>query len=195
MTTTPKLLAFAGSTRKGSFNQSLVQIAAAGAREAGADVTYIDFKDYPMPLYNPDLEAEQGFPESVVEFKKLMKAHHGLLVASPEYNSSLTPLLKNAIDWASRPDEGEPPLSLTCFRGKVAAVMATSPGGTGGMRGLFHLRWILESIGVIVIPQQKAIPGAYQAFDDSGKLVDEQQDAAVRDVGKALAEVTAKLVA
>jgi NAD(P)H-dependent FMN reductase len=195
MSATPKILAFAGSARKGSFHKSLVQIAAAGARDAGAEVTYIDLKDYPMPLYDQDLEAEQGFPDSVMEFKKLMKSHHGLLLACPEYNSSITPLLKNAIDWASRPEEGEPPLSLTCFRGKTAALLATSPGGTGGMRGLVHVRSILGNIGVLVIPQQKAIPGAYQAFDENGKLVDADQDTAVRDIGRTLAEVTGKLVA
>ncbi|USR90628.1 NAD(P)H-dependent oxidoreductase [Phormidium yuhuli AB48] len=188
-----KILAFAGSSRTGSFHKALVKIAAQGAEAAGAEVTLIDLGDYPMPLYNQDLEAKEGFPDSVLAFKKLLKSHHGLLIASPEYNSSITPLLKNAIDWASRPEEGEPPLSLTCFRGKVAALMATSPGGMGGLRGLVHVRDILQNIGVIVIPQQKTISGAYQAFNEQGQLIDAEQDAAVREVGKALATVSQKL--
>ncbi|NMG58309.1 NADPH-dependent oxidoreductase [Geitlerinema sp. P-1104] len=188
-----KILAFAGSSRTGSFHKALVKIAAQGAEAAGADVTVIDLGDYPMPLYNQDLEAKEGFSDSVLAFKKLLKSHQGLLIASPEYNSSITPLLKNAIDWASRPEEGEPPLSLTCFRGKVAALMATSPGGMGGLRGLVHVRDILQNIGVTVIPQQKTISGAYQAFDEQGHLTDSEQDTAVRELGKALAAVTQKL--
>ncbi|OAB56077.1 NADPH-dependent FMN reductase [Phormidium willei BDU 130791] len=190
---TAKILALAGSSRQGSFHKALVKIAAQGAEAAGAEVTVIDLGEYPMPLYNQDLEAKEGFSETVLAFKKLLKAHDGLLIASPEYNSSITPLLKNAIDWASRPEEGEPPLSLTCFRGKVAALMATSPGGMGGLRGLVHVRDILQNIGVMVIPQQKTISGSYQAFDDQGNLTDSDQDAAIRDLGKALATVVAKL--
>lgn len=193
MTGSTKILAFAGSTRKGSFNQQLVKIAAAGAEKAGAEVTVIDFKDYPMPLYNQDLEAEQGLPASVLAFKDLLKSHQGFLIACPEYNSSITPLLKNAIDWASRSEPGEPPLALTCFKGKVAAIMATSPGGMGGLRGLVHVRSILENIGVIVIPEQKALPSSYQAFTDQGQLSDEKQQEGVMAIGQRLAEVATKL--
>ena len=188
-----KILAFAGSARTGSFNKKLVQVAAEGAKQAGVEVTYIDLRDYPMPLYDEDLQKKEGFPDSVLKFKALLKSHQGFLIACPEYNSSITPLLKNAIDWASRPEEGEPPLALTCFKEKVAAIMATSPGGLGGLRGLVHVRSILESIGTIVIPEQKALPGAYQAFDEQGNLTDEKQRDSVMAIGKRLAEVTAKL--
>jgi NAD(P)H-dependent FMN reductase len=188
-----KILAFAGSARTGSFNKKLVQVAAEGAKQAGVEVTYIDLRDYPMPLYDEDLQEKEGFPDSVLKFKALLKSHQGFLIACPEYNSSITPLLKNAIDWASRPEEGEPPLALTCFKEKVAAIMATSPGGLGGLRGLVHVRSILESIGTIVIPEQKALPGAYQAFDEQGNLTDEKQRDSVMAIGKRLAEVTAKL--
>ncbi|WP_299411630.1 NAD(P)H-dependent oxidoreductase [Acaryochloris sp. IP29b_bin.148] len=188
-----KILAFAGSARVESFNKKLVKIAAAGAMDAGAEVTLIDLLDYPMPLFNEDLEAKDGLPESVLQFKALLKSHQGLLIACPEYNGSITPLLKNAIDWASRPEPEEAPMALSCFNGKVAALLATSPGGLGGMRGLVHVRAILEGIGVLVIPEQKAIPGAYQAFDEQGNLADEKQVDAVRAIANKLATVTAKL--
>lgn len=188
-----KILAFAGSARVESFNQKLVKIAAAGATDAGAEVTLIDWLDYPMPLFNEDLEAKDGLPESVLQFKALLKSHQGFLIACPEYNGSITPLLKNAIDWASRPEPEEAPMGLSCFKGKVAALLATSPGALGGIRGLVHVRAILEGIGVLVIPEQKAIPRAYQAFDDQGHLADEKQGDAVRAIATQLATVTAKL--
>ncbi len=188
-----KILAFAGSARQSSFNKKLVKIALEGAKTTGAEVTYVDLQDYPMPLFNQDLEAQEGLPETVLKFKDLMKSHQGFLIACPEYNSSITPLLKNTIDWASRPEPGEAPMSLTCFRGKVAAIMATSPGGLGGLRGLSHVHEILSNIGVLVIPQQKAISNAYQAFDENGNLVDPKQQEAIVAIGAELAQVTAKL--
>lgn len=194
MTNSPKILAFAGSARTASLNKKLVKIAVQGAQEANADVTYIDFRDFPMPLYDQDMEEKEGLPETVLQFKQLMKTHQGLLIASPEYNSSISPLLKNAIDWASRPEPGEPPLALTCFRDKVAVLMSTSPGGTGGLRGLVHVRAILGNIGVLVLPDQKTIANAYQAFDQNGNLTDEKQQMAVKNLGSQLATVLAKLV-
>lgn len=193
MTNSPKILAFAGSTREQSFNKMLVKIAAQGSKAAGAEVTFLDFRDLPMPLFDQDLEAKEGLPENVLKFKQLMKAHQGLLIASPEYNSSITPLLKNAIDWASRPEPGEPPLSLTCFKNKVAALMSTSPGGLGGLRGLAHVRSILSSIGVLVIPDQRAISSAFEAFDADGKLKDPKQQEAVELLGTQVATIIAKL--
>ena len=187
----PKILAFAGSSRRDSFNKKLVKIAAEGARLAGAEVTYVDFKDLPMPLFDEDLEAEQGIPENVKTFKALMKAHQGLLIACPEYNSSITPLLKNAIDWASRPESGEP--GLICFRDKVAVIMSTSPGALGGLRGLVHIRAILGNIGVLVLPNQKGIAKAHEAFDENGQLKDEQQQQEIHQLGNKLATVVAKL--
>lgn len=193
MTQPVRILAFAGSSRIASFNKKLVNIALEGAKAIGAEVTILDFLDYPMPLFNEDLEAQGGLPDSVLQFKALLKSHQGFLIACPEYNGSITPLLKNAIDWASRPEPGEPPMSLSCFQGKVAALLATSPGGLGGMRGLTHVRAILEGIGVTVIPEQKAIPNAYQAFDEQGNLKDEKQVQGVQAIAQKLADVTAKL--
>ena len=188
---TIKILAFAGSARTDSFNKKLVKIAADGARAAGAEVTYVDFKDLPMPLYDEDLEAAEGLPKTVIQFKALLKEHQGFLIASPEYNSSISPLLKNAIDWASRPAPDEAPLA--CFRDKVAVLMAASPGGLGGLRGLIHVRSILQNIGVLVLPDQKAISNAYQAFDQTGNLKDEKQRTDIYNLGSKLAVIAAKL--
>jgi NAD(P)H-dependent FMN reductase len=193
VTNPAKILAFAGSAREGSFNKMLVKIAVEGAKTAGANVTYVDLRDLPMPLYDQDLEAREGLPDNVLKFKELMKSHQGFLIACPEYNSSITPLLKNTIDWASRPEPGESPLALTCFQNKVAAILSASPGGLGGLRGLGHVRSILESIGVLVIPDQKAVSNAYSAFDEAGNLKDEGQRSAVQAIGAKLADVVTKL--
>lgn len=192
MAYTPKILAFAGSTRIDSLNKKLVQVAAAGARAAGATVTYVDLRDLPMPLYDGDLEAQQGIPENARRFKQLLVEHQGLLIASPEYNSSLTAVLKNAIDWASRPTApDEPP--LVAFNQKVAAIMSASPGGLGGLRGLVHLRSILGNIRVIVLPDQVAVSKAYEAFNLDGSMKDPQQQASIEKLGEVVATTLAKL--
>src|SRR5688572_13699701 len=136
----PKILAFAGSTRTDSYNKKLIKIAVAGAQAAGGDVTLLDLRDYPLPIYDGDLEAEKGLPENGRRLKDIFLAHQGLLISSPEYNSSISAVLKNAIDWVSRPAPNEPPLG--CFLNKAAALMSASPGALGGLRGLVHLRSI-----------------------------------------------------
>lgn len=177
-----RILAFSGSSRADSFNTRLVAIAAAGAADAGAEVTRINLGDFPMPLMNEDLEASEGMPAAAREFKQLMIGHDGFLIASPEYNSAFSPLLKNALDWASRSEaKGEPPLQG--FRGKVATLMAASPGALGGLRGLVFLRMMLGNLGVIVLPDQLAVREAWKAFNEDGSLVDENQQQAVRDLG------------
>jgi chromate reductase, NAD(P)H dehydrogenase (quinone) len=186
-----KILAFAGSARQESFNKKLVKIAAEAAQAAGAEVTYLDFRDLPLPLFDEDLETATGLPANVREFKALLKAHQGFLIACPEYNSSITPLLKNAIDWASRPAPGEP--SLVCFKEKVAGLMSASPGGLGGLRGLVHVRSILGNIGVLVLPDQQAIGNAHQAFDAAGQLQSAAQQTAIVQLASKLVTVTAKL--
>ena len=191
MTNAPKILAFAGSTRKASYNKQLVKIAGAGATAAGAEVTYIDLRDFPLPLYDEDLEAAEGIPENARKLKQLMLAHQGLLIASPEYNSSVTPVLKNVIDWISRPEPGEQ--MLACFVDKVATIMSASPGGLGGMRGLVHLRSILGNIKVIVLPDQISVSRAFEAFNEDGSLKDPKQQAAIEQLGSQLASVVAKL--
>ena len=193
MPTTPRILAFAGSTREGSFNKSLVRVAAAEARAAGGEVTLVDLRDFPMPLYDGDLEQREGLPEPAKRFKALMLDHAGFLLSCPEYNSGPSGVLKNAIDWASR---GDPPgQSLTAFRGKVAGLLSASPGALGGLRGLVHVRSILSSIDVLVLPEQFALSKANEAFDEAGGLKDERALASVRRVAQRLATVVRKLAA
>ena len=187
----PRILALAGSARKDSFNAKLVGVAAEGAREAGAEVTILDLAEYPLPLFDEDLERDDGTPENASRLKELFLGSCGLLIASPEYNSSITPLLKNVIDWVSRPVEGEP--RLAAYQGKVAAIMSASPGALGGLRGLVHVRSILSSIGVIVLPNQVSIPNAYDAFDEGGQLKDECKQTSVKQLGAGVATMIASL--
>ncbi len=189
---TPRILAFSGSARVGSFNQRLVQIAADAARESGASVRVISLGDFPLPIFNQDLESNEGPPEHALRLKQLMIDSDGFLIACPEYNSSITPLLKNAIDWASRADKDH--AGLAAFRGKVCGLLSASPGRLGGLRGLAHVRSILSNIGVIVLPDQVAVPGAHEAFADDGqRLQDDNLDQAVRRLGREVAE-TARLL-
>lgn len=191
MSSQAKILCFAGSLRRTSYNKKLVKIAMDGAKAAGAQVTYIDLYDKPFPLYNEDDEKNYGIPENVIEIKKIMKEHNAFLIASPEYNSSVSGALKNFIDWASRPEPGEKP--LVCFRGRVAGIMSASPGALGGLRGLVTLRSILENIGVIVNPTQVAIATAQEAFDEESQLKDEKKQKAVRDLGAEIEKLATKL--
>jgi chromate reductase len=187
----PKILAFAGSTRSASFNKQLAQLAANAAREAGADVTFVDLRDLALPLFDQDLEDASGLPENAKKFKSLLREHDGFLISSPEYNSSISAVLKNAIDWASRAETDDEP-SLVAFRGKVAALFSASPGALGGLRGLVHLRAILGNIGVIVLPDQIAISTAHEAFE-AGRLKDERKTARVAKLARELVEFVAKL--
>ena len=192
----PKVLAFAGSLRAGSLNKKLARLAADAARSAGADVTLLDLADYRMPVYDGDLEAAEGLPENGRRFREALKAHSGLIISSPEYNSSVSAALKNAIDWASRPDPkitGEP--GLVAFAGKTAAIMSASPGALGGLRGLVHLRAILSNIQVLVLPDQIAISTANEAFDGAGNLKDAKKLQQVQGIGTKLAMTLAKLQA
>jgi chromate reductase, NAD(P)H dehydrogenase (quinone) len=191
MSTTPRILALAGSTRKESYNKRLLQIAVQGARDAGADVTVVDLRDFPLPLFDQDLEQAQGQPENSTKLKALMVGHDGFLIASPEYNSSITAVLKNAIDWVSRPVPGEP--NLVAFKGKAAALMSASPGALGGLRGLVHVRSILGNIGVLVLPDQVSVPRAPEAFDDTGALRDAKQQDAIKNLGASLAALLTKV--
>lgn len=186
-----KILAFAGSARRESYNKKLLKIAASGAQAAGAAVTVIDLADYPLPLFNEDLEQESGAPENARKLKQLFFEHQGLLIACPEYNSSITPLLKNTIDWVSRPAAGEP--SLVAYRGKVATLLSASPGALGGLRGLVHVRSILGNIGVIVLPDQIAVAKAFEAFNPDGSLKDAKQQSSVTDLGAGLAKFLTRL--
>jgi len=188
-----KLLAFAGSARQDSVNKKLVTFAAEQARSKGAEVTLIDLRDFEMPLYDGDLEDSAGLPEAADRLFEMMKSHQGLLLACPEYNSSITPLLKNTIDWLSRPREGEP--RMAAFNGKVAGLLAASPGALGGMRGLVHVRSILGNIGVHVVPNQAAVSNAHEVFDDAGAIADDALAGRIDAVVTQLVETTNKLAA
>jgi NAD(P)H-dependent FMN reductase len=167
-----KILVLAGSARRESFNKKLATLAATVLDEEGASVTLVDLAHYPMPIYDGDLEAESGVPEKARELRELMQENHALVLASPEYNGSVTPLLKNTLDWVSRPEEGAP--GSTAFKGKVAALLSASPGGLGGQRGLVHLRAILNNLGVLVLPSSLSVTSAHKAFRDEGALADER---------------------
>lgn len=164
----PKILAFSGSTRTDSWNRKLIHNAVEAARAAGGEVTLLDLTDYPLPLYNGDLEAQEGVPENALRLKAMFKEHDALLISSPEYNSSVPPLLKNTLDWVSREWQGES--GLVPYQNKVAALLAASPGQFGGMRMLPHLRQILNTLGVLVLPGQFSLAHADAAFDASGNL-------------------------
>jgi chromate reductase, NAD(P)H dehydrogenase (quinone) len=177
---TIKLLAFAGSTRKGSFNKHMISHAVKIARGKGAIVSHISLADYTLPLYDGDLEKEHGIPQKAHELRAIMKTQHGFLIASPEYNSSISGVLKNTIDWVSRPVEGEP--SLVAFKNKVVSLMSASPGRLGGMRGLVTLRSILSNIGCIVLPNQYSLNSAHQKFSQEGHLIDDDDDEKITDI-------------
>lgn len=189
--TTPRILAFAGSMRTGSFNKMLVKVGVEGARAAGADVTLVDLKDFPMPVYDGDLEAASGIPEHGKRMKKLFLEHDALMISTPEYNSSVPGTLKNVIDWVSRSEPGEHPLAA--YAGKTAVLMSASPGGLGGVRSLNELRRLLSNIKVLVLPDSVSVSKAGEAFNPDGSLKDEKQAAAVRKLGKTLVETASKL--
>lgn len=181
----PSILVFGGSLRAGSFNQKLATIAADAARAAGAEVTLISLRDYRMPLFDEDLESELGMPEAAQKLKALFAEHDGLIIASPEYNSTITAVLKNSIDWVSRattPDE--PPLSV--LRGKSAAILSASPGGYGGSRSLAQLRPFLVNIGIFVMPDQVSVAKAHEAFDAQDRLIDSELNEAVKSLAASL---------
>ncbi len=185
------ILALAGSTREASFNKKLVRLGVAAAREAGAEVTLIDLREYPMPLYDGDLEKAEGLPEKAVELKRMAAEHDGFLMAAPEYNHSISGVLKNTIDWMSRPMKNDDPGNV--FKGKPAALMSASPGAAGGQRGLVHVRGVLNALGVLVLPEYVAIPKAMNAFDEKGVLKDESARKQVNLVVSALVEITRRI--
>src|SRR3954469_23075744 len=184
-----RILAFAGATRTHSWNKKLIRIGAGLARDTGAEVTLIDLRDYTMPLYDGDMEVSDGLPPKARELKALMLANDAFLLSCPEYNSSITALLKNTIDWISRPRPDEP----NAFKGKIAGLLAASPGNLGGVRGLLTVRQVLTTLGVLVVPTQFAVSHAAAAFADDGSLKDERQREAVRTVVSQLIEVTSAL--
>jgi NAD(P)H-dependent FMN reductase len=181
-----KILVFAGSIRSGSMNARLAALATKEFALAGADVTRISLLDFPMPLYDGDLESRSGPPESAISLKKMMMLHQGVFIASPEYNASITPLLKNALDWVSRVREGrEPPLAA--YKDRAFALGGASNGQYGAMRSILALRQVLElGCGALVIPDQIAIARAGDAFDDMDNLKDDGSAQRLKGVVRSL---------
>jgi len=186
-----RVLVIPGSARKGSLNTLLAHAAAESVRRAGGEPTVVNLRDLAMPIYDGDLEAGQGLPPGARTLKAEFKAHDALLFCSPENNSSVSALMKNAIDWVSRPDGAES--GLVPFQGKIALLTAASPGNLGGMRGLRHLRNSLEGLGVLVLPQTLAIPGADKAFGPDNRLNAKHQET-LDSLAERLMRVTERLV-
>lgn len=186
----PRILAFAGSVRKESFNRKALAVAVAGAEAAGAAVTVADLRDFPMPIYDADWHAANGVPEQMVALRRLMMASEGLLIASPEYNTSITPLLKNTIDWLSQDWNGEP--GEAPFRGKVGGLMGASNGAFGTIRALPHVSYILSNLGVFVLPVV-AVPRAAEVFGPDGAVGHRRNHDMLRQLGQRVCETVAKL--
>jgi NAD(P)H-dependent FMN reductase len=186
MTASPRILAFSGSARRESLNRKLLAVVVDAARAVGAEVTLLDLNEYALPLYHGDLEDSQGMPPAATKLVEAILAHDGLLIASPEYNSQMTPLLKNTIDWCTRADENP-------FRGKVAAVVSASPGMLGGVRSMTLARQLLTHLGCHVVPAQCIVPHADKAFDANGRLQDMRTQKAVVAVATELVHVSRQL--
>jgi chromate reductase, NAD(P)H dehydrogenase (quinone) len=187
---TAKILAFAGSARRNSWNRKVLAVAVAGARDAGAEMTVVNLGDYPMPIYNADWHEENGVPPAMLELRSLMMAANGLLIASPEYNTSITPLLKNTIDWLSQSVNGES--DRAAFEGKVGGLMGASNGAFGTIRALPHVSMILANLGVLMLPIV-AVPAVAKAFDESGAMINERARRSLTALGARLANTIVKL--
>lgn len=177
-----RLLFFAGSAREASLNKKLARLGSTIATANGIVATFADLGDYPLPLYDGDAEARDGVPDNAVKLRALMQAHQGIFIASPEYNASYTPLLKNALDWVSRIKD-EDAIAVPVYRTRVFALGSASPGALGGLRSLGDLRGVLElGLGALVLPDQIAVGKAHEAFDEHGHL----KDKALQDKFKAI---------
>jgi NAD(P)H-dependent FMN reductase len=189
----PKILVFAGSIRTGSYNARLAALAAKELALAGADVTRISLEDYPLPIYDGDSEYDAGAPSNARNLKQMLAAHRGVFIASPEYNASITPLLKNAIDWISRVRErGEPPLAV--FKDRAFAIGGASDSAYGAMRSLMALRQVLElGCGALVIPEQVTVFRASEAFDEMDNLKDDRAAEALKRVLQRLTDMAREM--
>lgn len=191
MVNKPKILAFAGSMRKGSYNKKVVKVAIEGAKNAGAEVTYIDLEDYPLPIYNSDEHEGEGFPENALKLQRLFGEHNGFLISSPEYNASVPGGLKNVIDFVSRRSEEYGMIEV--FKGKVAAIMTASPGSFGGIRCLGHLRGVFSIMLTNVLPTEIAVSGVHKMFEEgSDEMTDEKMKKLLQDLGESLSDMLKK---
>ena len=186
-----RVLVIPGATRSESFAKKLGRVAASVVTEAGGSPTFVDLRDHPMPLYDGDLEAKEGLPPHAVELRGILKQHDAVLFATAEYNASLPAVLKNTIDWLSRPYAPEPGVSV--WKSKVAGLLSSSPGALGGMRALVHLRQVLMNLGLLVVTEQFALGNAASAFGPDGGLVDPKAKASVLTVVRSVVHVAERL--
>ena len=187
----PKILAFAGSLREHSFSKRVVKTAMKGAEDAGAEVTYVDLRDYPMPIYNEDDQKQNGIDPNALKLQRILAEHDGLLIASPEYNGSLSGALKNMIDWTSR--QSDEYKMVEVFKGKWAAIMTESPGAFGGLRCLGHLRTVLSIMFVNVLPTEIAVGKVHEMFDgDSAEMTNEKMKGILENLGASLVDILKK---
>lgn len=191
MANKPKILAFAGSLRKDSYNKRVVKVAIEGAEKGGAEVTYINLEDYPLPMYNEDEHKGEGFPENAKKLQKVFGEHDGFLISSPEYNGSVPGGLKNVIDFVSRKTDDYEMIEV--FKGKVAAIMTASPGAFGGIRCLGHLRGVFSIMLTNVLPTEVAVGGVMKMFEgDSEEMQDEKMKGLLQDLGESLSDMLKK---
>ncbi len=183
----PRILAFAASARRDSLNRKFLALAVKAVRKAGGEVTLLDLNDFVLPLYNGDLEDAQGLPPNAEKLIGLVAGHDALLVASPEYNSMFTPLLKNTLDWCTRADANP-------FEGKVAAVISASPGMYGGVRSLQLAQQLLLKLGCHVVPGQCVLPHADKAFGAQGRPVDPRTSKPVQAMAAKLVLTATRLM-
>lgn len=189
MNAVPKVLVFAGSSRQGSLNKQLARLVAKRIEALGGVATFVDLKDYPCPLFDEDVEI-QGVPENVLKLRELMADHQALFIASPEYNGFITPLLKNTLDWLSRPYEDTPGLAL--YAGKWAALVSASPGGLGGIRAMPLAQQLLANLGLIVLPQPMSLSKAHSAFDETGAFIEEASSKRLDALCQRLVDILAR---
>ena len=189
-----KILVIPGSIRTGSLNARLAAVAVKELALLDVDVTKISLGDFPLPIYDGDLENNSGVPKNAVDLKRMIGAHHGVFIVSPEYNSSVPPLLKNAIDWVTRVRDRNETFGQV-FRERAFAIGAASDGKSGGLRVLMALRQILAlGCGATVIPQQLALSFADQAFDDMDRFKDERDAIMLRTTVKQLIDVAQQMM-
>lgn len=186
-----KIFVFSGSTRKESLNKKLAHVAADLARGEGLEVTWLDLKDYPLPIYNGDDEASRGVPDALKGLREIFTSHSGWIVSNPEYNASFTPLFKNTIDWLSRPFEGDS--SLKCFQRKTALLLSASPGAFAGLRAAPQVRALFSQLGTLVAPPTFGLAKAHEAFDADGKLKDPKNLEALKASVATFASLVKKL--
>lgn len=189
MSRAPRILLFAGSTRTGAYSGKVADLAQKELALQGAEVTRISLADFPLPIMNQDLEAEEGVPENAIKLARLFVAHDAVMICTPEYNGSMPPLLKNTIDWISRAKENGK--SIRAFGGKIGCICSSSEGNFAGIRSASHLRQVLVHIQMEVIAPQVSVPNANEAFEENGEFKSERPRSGMNRTCKTLVEEAA----